>query len=353
MSIFKSHIRQMGAYSPPLEGRDPDKHLLLDFNERTLPVSQPVIDALTQYIQSGHLQTYPSYGDITARLADYCGVDESQVMITNGSDQGIDLIIRASCSTGDEAIIPGPSFAMYHQCARVENLTIIEPEYSCIQGFPTEQVISAITDKTKIIVIANPNNPSGTEISRSDLLKIASAAPECTVLVDECYFEYTQATVADVLEQYSNIVITRTFSKTWGLPSIRFGYILSAKQNIPPLLNIRGPYDVNQLALVAVKAALENPEYTQKYVKEVMSTSKPVLEAWLNEKKITYWPSSANFIWLFPDNPNEIAQSLISENILIRPKNDAKGNKGLRITIGTKAQTERLLQCLEQSLKSR
>ncbi|MCL6268605.1 histidinol-phosphate aminotransferase family protein [Sansalvadorimonas sp. 2012CJ34-2] len=348
MSIFKAHLSQMGAYRPPLEGRSPQRHTLLDFNERTIPVSEHVVQALTDYIHSGSLQTYPHYGDITEQLANYCGVNPEQVMITNGSDQGIDLIIRASCSAGDEAIIPGPSFAMYTQCAKVENLHIIEPQYSRENGFPTQEVLAAITDKTRVIVISNPNNPSGTEVSREDILKIASAAPGCTVLVDECYFEYTRATVSDALEQHRNILVTRTFSKTWGLPSIRFGYVLSAAENISALLNIRGPYDVNQLALVAARAALDHPEYTHSYVSEVMNKSKPMLEGWLKERNITFWPSSANYLWIFFKNPEDINKELIKENILVRPKADRDGNPGLRITIGTLAQTEKLISCLNK-----
>ncbi len=346
MSIFKTHIRQMGAYKPPLEGRNPKQHTLLDFNERTTPVSEPITRALVEYIHSGALQTYPHYGDITERLAEYCDVNLDQVMITNGSDQGIDLVIRASCHGGDEVIIPGPSFAMYSQCARVENLKLIEPQYTLGKGFPVSDVLAAMTDKTSLIVIANPNNPCGTEILRDDILRVATAAPDSTVLVDECYFEYTRSTVSDVLEEYPNIVITRTFSKTWGLPSVRIGYILTAAANIPPLLNIRGPYDVNQFAVVAAKAALDNPDYTRHYVDMVMSQSKPKLEKWLKEKKIAFWPSVANFIWIFPDNPDEMNRALIAENILVRPKVDGEGNKGLRITIGTLEQTERLIDCL-------
>ena len=350
MSIFKEHIRQMGAYKPPLEGRNPQNNLLLDFNERTLPVSKPILDALTHYIHSNSMQTYPSYGDITERLAQYCGVSENQVMITNGSDQGIDLIIRASCHAGDEVIIPGPSFAMYHQCAKIENLKIIEPFYTQADGFPTEEVVDAIDENTRLIVISNPNNPSGTGVSREEILRIAKAAPTCTILVDECYYEYSKLTVADALEEHSNIVITRTFSKTWGLPSLRFGYILSAAANIPPLLNIRGPYDINQLAVVAAQAALDNPDYTKKYVEEVMGTSKPMLEQWLKEHSLDFWPSCANYIWIFPHNPEEMNDALIKADILVRPKGDQNGRKGLRITIGTKAQTERLIRVLSTQL---
>ena len=119
MATFKKHIHAMSAYKPPLDGRDPKQHLLLDFNERTLPVSNDVTQAMIDYIQAGRLQMYPAYGDIDSVIAQYCGVKPEQIMITNGSDQGIDLIIRASCVAGDEAIIPSPSFAMYHQLSLI------------------------------------------------------------------------------------------------------------------------------------------------------------------------------------------------------------------------------------------
>ncbi|WOG27524.1 histidinol-phosphate transaminase [Endozoicomonas sp. 8E] len=344
MSIFKSHIVQMEAYNPPLEGRGPHDHLLLDFNERTLPVCPSVKEAMIDFIQADRLQCYPSYGNIAAKIARYCNVEADQLMITNGSDQGIELIIRSACREGEEAIIPRPSFAMYQQVARVENLNIIEPAYSKDNGFPRQAVLDVISDKTRLIVISNPNNPSGTIVAREDILEIAAAAPNAAILVDECYFEYTQQTVADAVEQYPNLLITRTFSKTWGLPSVRLGYVISNSENIRALLNVRGPYDVNQLAVVAIDAALSNPGYTEQYVKEVMEVSKPMFEDFLNSKGIDYWPSVANFIWTFPNNPDEIEKHLRSHHILVRPKADDSGKTGLRINLGNKAQTESLIQ---------
>lgn len=352
MSIFKSHINAMAAYKPPLDGRSPDAHLLLDFNERTLPVARVIEDAMVDYIRSGRMQMYPAYGDVVELIAGYCRVEPSQLMITNGSDQGIDLIIRSACREGDEAIIPGPSFAMYTQCAKVENLRIIEPQYTRESGFPTAEVLSAVSAKTRVICIANPNNPSGTVVSREHIVAIAKAAPQAAILVDECYYEYFGETVADLVGELPNLVITRTFSKTWGIPSLRLGYVISAPDNILALLNVRGPYDINQLAIVAIRAALAHPEYTQEYVQEVMSQSKPMLEAFLIERRIEYWPSGANYLWMFPPDSEKLNRKLLDHSILVRPKADAQGRLGLRITLGTVAHTERLLKVLAEGLDS-
>lgn len=350
MSIFKSHIDAMSAYKPPLDGRDPHSHLLLDFNERTLPIAEVVQEAMIDYIRSGRLQMYPAYGDTVDLIAQYAGVAPQQLMITNGSDQGIDLIIRSACREGDEAIIPGPSFAMYKQCALIENLTIIQPQYTREIGFPTAEVLAAITPKTKIICIANPNNPSGTVVSREDIIKIARAAPAAALLIDECYYEYFGESVSDLVVELPNLVITRTFSKTWGMPSLRLGYIISHADNILALLNVRGPYDINQLAVVAIRAALAHPENAEQYVREVMTVSKPLLERFLEAQQIEYWPSGANYIWLFPAQPERLNQVLIEAGILVRPKADGEGRMGLRITLGTVAQTQRLVQVLASFL---
>ncbi|MBB6520858.1 pyridoxal phosphate-dependent aminotransferase [Pseudoteredinibacter isoporae] len=350
MGIFKDHIEAMAAYTPPLEGRNPDDFTLLDFNERTIPVSQAIKQALVDYVQGNRLQQYPHYGDICDRLAQYCGVQADQVMVTNGSDQGIDLIIRACCREGDEIIIPAPSFAMYEQVAKVENLKIIKPIYERESGYPLAEVKAAITARTKMIVVSNPNNPCGTLLNPDGIVNLASSAPDVAILVDECYYEYSQCTVAHALDRCPNIVITRTFSKTWGIPSLRFGYVLAAKENIQALLNVRGPYDINQLAVVAAVAALDNPEYTEQYVAEVMGQAKPKLEGFLTERGIEFWPSAANYLWVFPDRPEAVNKCLQQATILVRPKADADGRVGLRMTVGTCEQTEQLISILEQCL---
>jgi histidinol-phosphate aminotransferase len=350
MSVINPHIVALSAYRPPLEGRNPHAFTLLDFNERTIPIAENVRRALHDYIDAGRLQMYPAYGDIVTRLADYAEVDESQLMITNGSDQGIDLVFRAVSSPNAEAIIPGPSFAMYHQCAKVEAMTLREPQYTQRGGYPLAEVLSAINTNTRIVVVSNPNNPCGTLVSVEAIRQIADAAPHAAILIDECYFEYSRATAVSLIGRYSNIFVTRTFSKTWGMPSLRFGYLISAEENILALCNVRGPYDINQLAVVAANAALDDSSETQSYVKEVMEEAKPLVESWLDSAKINYWRSRANYLWCFPERPERVSDHLQEYGFLVRPKayND---QVGLRITVGTLAQMQRLIAVWEMLLE--
>ncbi|MBX2809282.1 MAG: aminotransferase class I/II-fold pyridoxal phosphate-dependent enzyme [Cellvibrionaceae bacterium] len=349
MRIIKPHIMAMSAYQPPLDGRDANRHTLLDFNERTLPVIAPIKQALHDFLAADKLQQYPAYGAIMQPLADYAGVTPEQLMITNGSDQGIDLVFRAVATPGAEAIIPGPSFAMYTQCAQVEAMKIIAPQYTRKAGYPLAEVLAAISAKTAIIVVANPNNPSGTSIANQDIVTIAQAAPGAAILVDECYYEYTKDSLVGHLNDLPNVFITRTFSKTWGIPSLRFGYLMAQPAFIRALCNLRGPYDINQLAVVAASAALKHSDAIASYVVEIMTQAKPLLESFLDEQGIDYWTSHANYLWTFPADALVLNQHFAERGFLLRPK-AYQQTMGLRISIGTVEQMQKLLCVWRQYL---
>ncbi|EOD23439.1 hypothetical protein EMIHUDRAFT_116424 [Emiliania huxleyi CCMP1516] len=155
-----------------------------------------------------------------------------------------------------------------------------------------------------------------------------------------------------------NLFVTRTFSKTWGLPSLRIGYILSAEENINALCcvrgrpratvaRVRGPYDINQLAVVALRAALDDPQYVSDFVAEHNNKARPALEDFLAEAGVAFWPSAANYVFCYFPDPTATEKAL---RILVRPKKDASGTLGLRVSIGTLAQTERLIATLRRFL---
>jgi len=351
-SVLKPHIRALTPYVPPLEGRDPSKYILLDFNERTVPVPNHVTDALKSYIDIHGLQRYPNYSDMQAKIAKYAGVRTEECMFTNGSDQGIDLIVRCCCEKGSEAIIPAPTFAMYDQAADSEGLVIKRPSFDRVKGFPTEEVLAAINEKTSIVVISNPNNPTGTPVLRKDILAIAKKAPHAAIMVDECYYEFMgpEESVSGDIAEHPNLFVVRTFSKTWGIPSLRLGYVLTAEDNIKALCCVRGPYDINQLAGVALRAALENPKYIWDFVEEVNKQSKPKFEEYLTKRGIPFWPTSANFIFCDFENPVELEKGIREKGVLVRPKKDAAGKMHLRITIGTVEQMDKLMAILDELL---
>ncbi len=332
------HIQAMTAYSPPLPGRHEYKGLLLDFNERTTPINPAVQDAIIEFLETGKLHLYPDYQDLVHQVATYAGVDANQVCITNGSSQSIDLIFRAFTAPKDEIVIPSPSFTMFYQYAAIQNTQVHKVAYHENGDFPIEEVLAYRDKPIKLLIICNPNNPSGTLISTEQIAQIADQLPRTIILVDEAYFEFAQTTAVSLLNTHLNIVISRTFSKAFGLPSLRIGYTLSTAPNIESMIKVRGPYDINIISAIAVSAALKNPSYMTHYREEVMTQSKPLVESFFRENNIRFLPSHANFITFFPENPQETHDILAQNGIRTRPTSHS-----LRVTIGALEQMQEFI----------
>jgi len=352
MAKFRENIRKMSPYKPPLEGRATKGYLLLDFNEMTIEPSPKIKKALKEFIDSGRLQIYPEYGDLDSRVAQYAGVKNSQVMITNGSDQGIDIIFRAFVSDGDKVIIPTPSFPIFYQSANVQGANILEPYYKEDLSFPFEETLDLIEEDVKLVVICNPNNPTGTAVSIKDVEKILKKAKEKNVAVfhDEAYFEFSGITAKNLIADYDNLFITRTLSKQFGIASIRAGYVLSQEENIKELVKIRGPYDVNMFAKIAILAALDDVNYARNYITEVMKKSKPKLEEFFKKNNVKFWESAANFLLVKPNDVKIAFNILKSEGILVRPKEDPNIEGTMRVSIGTLKDTDRFIKAYSKLL---
>lgn len=351
--MIKKRVKKMGHYKPPIEGRSEKDYLLLDFNERTTPPSPKVKEALKKFIDSDKLQIYPEYGNLEAKVAQYAKVKPGQVMVTNGGDQAIDIVCRAYLDEGDKIIIPYPSFAMHYQSAGIQGAEILEPKYGEKGEFPLKETLNFLDEgKVKLIILCNPNNPLGSSIPIEDVKKILEKAKEkdIAVLDDEAYFEFSKITAKDLIEKYDNLYIMRTFAKAFGLVATRAGYILSQEDNIQELKKIRGPYDVNMFAKTAILAALEDKKYMEDYVKEIMEKSKPKLEEFLKEKRVFFYPSAANFLLLRVFNPEKLIEDLKMKGILVRPKSGPDGQRGVRVSIGTLAETKILIEALGEIL---
>lgn len=344
-NLSLKRIQKMKPYLPPLSGRRTFDGLLLDFNERTQSPSKNVQKALNDLINTPTLQVYPEYGQLEEKLAQYVGVDTDQIMLTDGSDRAIDIIFRTFTDAGDLVIIPTPSFAMFYQSAELVGNTIVTPAYDKKNmAFPTDEVLGAINEKTKLIVLCSPNNPTGTSIPLSDIEQIAKTASNSMILVDEAYFEFSKQTAAGLINKYPNIIVTRTFSKAFGLAALRIGYIIAAREYVAELAKVRGPYDVNMLAYTAAEAALDDLRTMQKYVDEVMDISKPQVEKFFTDNNIQYYKSSANLILFKPENPDIVEKILKENGILVRPQNKPGIEGSLRVTIGTVKQMQQFIK---------
>ena len=311
-------ISRMSPYKPPLENRDPEAFLLMDFNESPLPPPPDVIQKISKFLIS-HVHIYPIYGDFLEKLGNYSSVPAENLLLTNGSDQAIDIIMRSLLEKGEEATMVQPGFQMYNQIANTLGCKLSGPQFPPDFHFPHQELKESINTNTRLIVLINPNNPTGTSVSLEQIEDILRSFPDIPLLVDEAYYEFTGETCVSLLSKYPKLILVRTFSKALALPSLRLGYIIASQEFILELQKIRGPYDVNSVAVLAAREQLNLPEHWQKTVRHLMDESKPALEKYFDEKQVRYFSSKANFMLVEPPDVQDACKFLMENKILVRP----------------------------------
>ena len=217
----RARVRAMKEYHPPLGCRDA---LRLDFNENTLACSPRVREVLGR-ISAGALTRYPEREPVEALVAAHLGVGAAQLALTNGVDEAIHVLFETFLEAGDELLLPVPTYTMYEVYASATDARAVSVQAADDLQFPFERLLAAITPRTKIIAIANPNSPSGSVATRAQLLDIARRAPHAVLLVDEAYFHFHGETVIDLVGTVPNLVVARTFSKAYGLAGLRLGLL--------------------------------------------------------------------------------------------------------------------------------
>ena len=345
-------VMEMQEYNPPTGNRE--NCLRLDFNENTIGCSPNVIRALSK-IKSTTLAVYPEYAKLRKILANYCNVAVEEVIATNGTDESIKTIIESYMEKSkDEIIIPVPTYAMFKFYAQLNEAVIKEIEYNQDLSFPTDSVLKAINKKTKLVILVNPNNPTGTSINRKNLIKIIKKAKTSNVLVliDEAYYQFYGKTSIPLINKYDNLFVTQTFSKAFGLAGLRLGCIISNKDNIKIIQKVLSPYSVNNLAPRCAFAALKDLNYVKNYVNEVKK-SKLILYKELKRLGINYYKSDSNFILLrIGPQSAKFCQKLKEKGILVRDRSsDRLLNGCVRITLGTINQSKKLIEALRKAIK--
>ena len=342
----------MQGYNPPTEGRQ--GNLRLDFNENTSGCSPSVIKALRSATRD-FLSTYPEYTNLRKQLAEYCNVGPEQVIPTNGTDEAIKAIMETYLEPGkDEVIIPVPTYAMFAFYAQLNSAAIRAVPYNNDLSFPTEKVLGAISRKTKVVVLVNPNNPTGTSIEEQGIIRIVEKANtnDAVVLIDEAYAQFSGRTSISLIKKFDNLFITQTFSKAFGLAGLRLGYILSNKKNVALIKKVLSPYSVNAVAALCASAAMKDQAYMKKYVAET-NESKNMLYRELDNLGVPYCRSDANFVLLrIGPRCALLCRKLKEKGILVRDRSADQLLDGcVRITLGTVKQTTQLIRALRQIIQ--
>jgi histidinol-phosphate aminotransferase len=343
----RQRVLAMKEYHPPLGSRD---LLRLDFNENTFACSPRVRDVLGS-ISADSLTRYPERETVEAVVAAHLRLAPEQVALTNGVDEGIHVLFEAFLEAGDEVLLAVPTYTMYEVYASVTDADVVTVQAGDDLQFPFESLVAAVTPRTKLIAIANPNSPSGSVATRSQILHIAHRAPHAVLLVDEAYFHFHCETTIDLVGTVPNLVVARTFSKAYGLAGLRLGLLAGPVELMRWVRRVLSPYSVNSLALACLQPALEDAAYLEWYVNEVLA-ARAEFEAALDQVKLRHWPSRANFI-LVDIGPKhaEFVRLMRAAGILVRDRSSDPGCDGrVRITIGTREQMRQAIASLNDAV---
>lgn len=334
---------------------DPAGIVKLASNENPLGPSPKALEAIRAEL--AELTRYPDGNgfELKSKLAARCGVTAAQVTLGNGSNDILDLVARAWLAPGLNAVFSQYAFAVYPiatQAVGAQGKVVPAKEH----GHDLEAMLAAIDANTRVVFVANPNNPTGTWFGPDALESFLARVPEhVLVVLDEAYIEYAEGDELpdglDYLARYPNLLVSRTFSKAYGLASLRVGYALSSPQVADVLNRVRAPFNVNSLALSAACAALDDADYLVAS-RRTNDAGMAQLEAGLRQLGLGWIPSKGNFIAVdFGRDAAPVNQALLKAGVIVRPVAGYGMPTFLRVSIGTESENARFLEALEQILR--
>ena len=353
----RPEVEQLKAYSAPLEGR---RDLLrLDFNENTMGPSPRVAEAIRAF-PADQIAIYPEYDGLReALIANLVSspaglasaLTAAHVGLFNGVDAAIHAVIHAYGAAGDTLLTTSPTFGYYAPCAGMQGMAIEAVPHE-LPGFvfPMEAIRAALLRKPRILMLCNPNNPTGTRLPAAQVLELAAAAPETLVVVDELYEAFTGDSVLPSVDfrVVPNLLVLRSLAKTAGLAGLRIGFALGHPDVVDRVGRVTGPYDVNSLAVTAAMAALADQPYTDAYVAEVLRARNWIVTQ-LTRQRAIHHAAGGNYLLLWPHRSSETVEAeLRAAGILVRSMAGKPQIDGsLRISIGTTEQMQRFWQAYQ------
>lgn len=353
--IPKSQIVTLPVYEPGKPIEDVKRELglteviKLASNENPFGCSPKVKEAIIAQLDS--LSIYPDGAclELRAAVASHLNVAEDQLMFGNGSDEIVMLITRAYLQPGTNTVMAAPTFSVYKTNATIEGADVIE--VPCIDGdHDLDGMLASINEQTRVLWICNPNNPTGKSINKDKLTAFLKQVPErVLVVLDEAYVEYVKSAdfpnALELMKEYKNLIVLRTFSKIYGIAALRVGYGIADASIIDKLNRVREPFNVNSLAQKAALAALADQEFVAT-CKQANTEGLAQVYAALDEMGIAYYPSETNFVYMLPEqNPREIFEAMMRKGVIIRAFPQA-----IRVTIGSQDENEKMIAALKSVL---
>jgi histidinol-phosphate aminotransferase len=334
------------AWAVPFSHPERQFILKLDCNEATYPPSPLVKKCILDFVQNEPLQWYPdtTCHDLRETLSGYVGLSSQHVSVFNGCDHALETLCRTYLQRGDEVAVFSPTYDNFRVFAESCG-GVIRPIFA---RSPFESNIDGLTctlnSRTRLVYLSNPTNPSGLTYGRAQIVEILEKCRSALVIVDEAYFEFWGHTSIDLIGRYSNLIVTRSFSKAFALAGLRCGYVVSDPGNIRTLETVRNGKNVNSLAQIAAAAALSDLEYYEDKIRRVRETSRWLVGE-LEHLNVAAISTPSNYILIKVADPKRVEAELISRNVFVRNRSLMPQLEGfLRITVGLRPEMEKFLE---------
>jgi len=362
MALVPSHVASLQPYVPgkPIEEvereygvRDVAK---LASNENALGPSPRALAAAREACGRAHLYPDGSAFHLKRALAERLGVSPEEIIVGNGSNEIIELLVRTFVLEGEEVLTSAQSFIAYKLAAQAHGRTLVEAPMRDRFHYDLEALRARLSPRTKVVFLANPDNPTGTWFLERDLLPLLEAVPPgALVVLDEAYVEFVEVPgFQDALalrRRFPQLVVLRTFSKIYGLAGMRLGYAVARAEVAGFVDRVRAPFNVNLVAQAAGVAALADEEHVRRS-QELVRSERPFLSAGLSALGATVAPSQGNFVLAdFPGRPGkDLFEALLREGVVVRPMGGYGFPTAQRVTVGTRAENEKALAALRRVL---
>lgn len=339
-------IAGLSPYQSPIGSR---AGLSLDLNENMAGCSPRVLARLHS-LSSADVSFYPQREIGERLIATFLGIAVEQVLLTNGMDEALSLLFATYLGPGDELLFADPTFVLYPMLGEALGAKVVRLRSGEDLALPVADLLARISSRTRVIAIANPNNPTGLSVRRADLLKIADSAPDAAVLVDEAYFDFCGETLIADLAQHPNLFVARTLSKAYGLAGLRLGVLTGAPEQISCMRRLSLPFNVNTIALACLEEALADQAFVCDYVAQVKH-GRDRLAQLFGELGLRFWPSQANFVLVrIGPRVKTFVKSMQRRGVLVRDSSSNPGCDGcVRITVGIQSQMDVVLQAIREA----
>jgi histidinol-phosphate aminotransferase len=350
-------IAGLSPYHSPILSR---AGLSLDLNESMAGCSPRVLARLRS-LSAADVSLYPEREAGERLVANFLRVAPEQVLLTNGMDEALSLIFTTYLGPDeqgarDELLFADPTFVMYPMLGAALGARVVRMQSGEDMTLPVADLLARVSPRTRVIAIANPNNPTGLAASRAELLQIIEAAPDAAVVIDEAYFEFcggalTCRTMLPDLARHPNLFVARTFSKAYGLAGLRLGVLTGGAEQVDYLRRLSLPFNVNSVALACLEEALADRSFVSEHVAQV-KRGRERLEQVFEELGLRFWPSQTNFVLVrVGAKAKQFVEAMRGRGVIVRDSSSNPGCDGcVRITVGTPKQMDGVLHAIRESV---